>query len=324
MGSVRIKLHMNENNIDILLAIYNGERYVCEQIASIFNQSYKKWQLIVRDDGSKDKSEIIIKEYAKKYPERVQHIIDVPNNLGAYQNFAKLLEHSDADYVMFSDQDDVWLPDKVEKSITLMKEMEKQYSRSMPLLVHTDLQVAQEDLTIVSKSFWEYQNVEPQKSLVLNRLLVRSVIRGCTVMINRSLANLAQSIPNDAIMHDHWISLIAAAFGKIGFIREPTMIYRLHEKNYSGGKPWSARYIFDKIFTEAGRSDLRDYLSKTQRQAAAFARLFEKKLSRDSYNMINAYATLGDRGFLWKRWAIVKYGFLNVGIVRNIGMFFFI
>jgi len=298
MGSVRIKLHMNENNIDILLAIYNGERYVCEQIASIFNQSYKKWQLIVRDDGSKDKSEIIIKEYAKKYPERVQHIIDVPNNLGAYQNFAKLLEHSDADYVMFSDQDDVWLPDKVEKSITLMKEMEKQYSRSMPLLVHTDLQVAQEDLT--------------------------SVIRGCTVMINRSLANLAQSIPNDAIMHDHWISLIAAAFGKIGFIREPTMIYRLHEKNYSGGKPWSARYIFDKIFTEAGRSDLRDYLSKTQRQAAAFARLFEKKLSRDSYNMINAYATLGDRGFLWKRWAIVKYGFLNVGIVRNIGMFFFI
>ena len=254
----------------------------------------------------------------------MQHIIDVPNNLGAYQNFAKLLEHSDADYVMFSDQDDVWLPDKVEKSITLMKEMEKQYSRSMPLLVHTDLQVAQEDLTIVSKSFWEYQNVEPQKSLVLNRLLVRSVIRGCTVMINRSLANLAQSIPNDAIMHDHWISLIAAAFGKIGFIREPTMIYRLHEKNYSGGKPWSARYIFDKIFTEAGRSDLRDYLSKTQRQAAAFARLFEKKLSRDSYNMINAYATLGDRGFLWKRWAIVKYGFLNVGIVRNIGMFFFI
>ena len=314
---------MNEN-IDILLAIYNSERFLHEQIASIFNQSYKHWKLIVRDDGSKDNSEILIRDYARRYPEHVRQITDTPNNLGACQSFAKLLEHSDADYVMFSDQDDVWLPDKIEKSMALMKKMEDRYSRSMPLLIHTDLQVAQEDLTIVSKSFWKYQHVEPQKSMVLNRLLVRSVIRGCTVMINRSLADLARSIPRDAIMHDHWISLIAGAFGKIGFIREPTMIYRLHEKNYSGGKPWSVRYVFDKIFTGSGRRELRDYLSQTQKQAAAFARQFENKLSRDSYNMINVYASLGDRGFLQRRRAILQYGFYNFGTVRNIGMFLFI
>ena len=99
--------------IDIVLATYNGEKYVGEQIESIINQTYKDWKLIIRDDGSKDKTAEVIEKYAAK-DNRITIIKDGIGNLGFNGNFTKLLETSSQDYVMICDQDDVWIPEKIE------------------------------------------------------------------------------------------------------------------------------------------------------------------------------------------------------------------
>ncbi|EEY35290.1 glycosyltransferase, partial [Pseudoleptotrichia goodfellowii] len=109
--------------IDILLATYNGEKYLEEQLYSILNQSYPNINLLIRDDGSKDKTVDIIKKYAQK-DERIKFIEDDLGNLGFLKNFEKLLEHSEENYIMFSDQDDIWNPDKIEKSYKKIRETE--------------------------------------------------------------------------------------------------------------------------------------------------------------------------------------------------------
>ncbi len=88
--------------IDILMATYNGEKYLRHQLDSILTQSYKEWQLLIRDDGSNDNTANIIKEYLEKYPGKIKLIVDNDFHIGASLNFARLLEHSTSEYIMFS------------------------------------------------------------------------------------------------------------------------------------------------------------------------------------------------------------------------------
>jgi len=141
--------------IDILLAAYNGERFLKQQIDSILAQSNQDWQLLIRDDNSSDSTVNIIKDYTVKYPHKIRLIEDDRGRLGPALNFGKLLEHTDNDYVMFSDQDDVWLPDKIDLTLNTMKDAEEIYP-NMPILVHTDLKVVNEDLKIIADSLWSY------------------------------------------------------------------------------------------------------------------------------------------------------------------------
>ena len=123
----------------ILLGTYNGGRFLREQLDSLFAQTMKDFQLYIRDDGSTDDTMLIVKEYQQLHPNIVK-VEDEGKNLGAKGNFERLLALTDADYYMFCDQDDVWLPDKIEVSFAKMKQMEQRYG-DIPLLVHTDLEV---------------------------------------------------------------------------------------------------------------------------------------------------------------------------------------
>ena len=212
----------------ILLTTYNGARYLKQQIDSLLNQTYKNFEIIARDDGSSDNSFEILMSYDIKTLESIK-------NIGAKGSFGTLLEYavqnSDSEYFMFCDQDDVWENDKIEKTFTKMLEMEKS-NPGTPLLAHTDLKVVDERLVSIADSFWKYQNIDPKKDS-LNRLLMQNTITGCTMMINRKLAELALPVPKECIMHDWWIGLVASVFGRIDVIKVSSKIYIVLKRLFS-------------------------------------------------------------------------------------------
>jgi glycosyltransferase involved in cell wall biosynthesis len=302
------------------MATYNGEKYLSKQIKSILKQSHKEWQLIIRDDSSGDTSLGIIKDYVQHYPEKIRLITDEDGNIGVSQSFLRLLGHVDTDYVMFCDQDDVWLPDKIKITLEKMKECEEECGKNTPVLTHTNLKVVDENLNVISDSFWKFQRLDPQKGKRLNRLLVQNTVTGCTVMINNALKDKIKLLPEQTLMYDWWISLIAAAFGKISYVPTATILYRQHDNNDVGAKEWNLSYIMD--MARSGRSNLKAFLQKTQLQAKAFLDIFKDELTEKHTDILNAYSILGQQNFLIKRLTLIKYRFFKIGLLRNIGLFF--
>jgi len=223
--------------IEILMATYNGEKYLRPQINSILRQSFTDWRLIIRDDCSTDGTVAIIQEYQEQYPDKIVFLqADVPSG-SAQNNFFQLIKywqhHGIADYIMFSDQDDVWLPSKVQSSLDKIQQMEQQYGKEIPLLLHTDLTVVGIDLKIINPSLFAMQNMDAMRNK-LNNILVQNIVTGCTMMVNKSLLDMVRKIPQHAVMHDMWLALIASTFGQIGFIDESTVLYRQHASNTVG------------------------------------------------------------------------------------------
>ncbi len=310
-------------HIDILLATYNGGRFVEDQIRSVLEQTYPQWRLIIRDDGSTDNTLSIIHRYKQIYSDKITVVEDDHANLGACRNFGKLLEYSTADYTMFCDQDDVWLPRKIELTLEKMRSLEERHGSNTPLLVYTDMHVVDENLSVTAESFWKNQAFNPEIGKSLGRFMVSNVATGCTVMMNRKLRDLAVPIPREAMMHDWWVGLLSAALGKNDYVREPTMLYRQHVGNAVGAK-WDARVqtILQKLrdFSHLKRVS-RTHLIKTQKQALAFGARYRDLLPRKRYEKVMAYAKLEERNFLRKRIDIVRYGFWWAGCIRSLTMF---
>lgn len=322
-----VTFQMNpQPTIDIVLATYNGERYLDEQIQSILNQTYTRWRLIIRDDGSTDSTPAIIRNYTKKYPDTIVAIEDSLRNLGACGNFGKILEHATADYTMFCDQDDVWLPLKIELTLQKMHTMEKTYGPDIPLLVYTDMRVVGDDLSVIADSFWRHQVFNPNIGRSLSRFLVSNVATGCTVMMNRKLRELAIPLPQEAMMHDWWVGLVSAALGKNDYLDEATALYRQHASNVVGAT-WklTIKTFVDKLmhFSELKRIN-REHLLRTQQQASAFATRYKAFLNANEYRKIMVYATLSQQSFFYKRVSLLRYGFWWAGFVRSAVMFLII
>jgi glycosyltransferase involved in cell wall biosynthesis len=322
-------------SVDILLATYNGGEFLRELIESVLHQTHKDWRLIVRDDGSTDDTTSIVNEYAEKIPSKITIMQDDEKHLGACQSFARLMERSDSDYIMFCDQDDIWLPAKVSLALENMLDMEKGLGKDTPLLVHTDLKVVDEGLNPISNSFWEYAYLDPESGRTLNRLVIQNAITGCATLINKSLKSMSLPIPEEAIMHDWWIALVAASFGVIEYVPEPTILYRQHDRNKIGAREWDREPVFQKVsrYYREGRimerislnlktiPKIRVDLLMTQRQAGAFADRYASSLNEELVEMTKAYSSLAGYGFLRKRYCIVKHGFYLVGFKRNFALF---
>ena len=235
---------MTDKTIFILLATYNGEKYLPEQIKSLQNQTFTDWKLLIRDDGSTDKTINIIIEYAAS-DSRINLISDELKRIGACQSFSELLNYAaEADYVMFCDQDDVWLPNKIEVSIHTIKRIENE--NDMAALAHTDLIVVNENLEVKSKSYWDYHNINPERKKI-NHLLIANTVTGCTIIINKKLMNLGYPIPNGVFMHDWWFALLASIFGTIETIHEPLILYRQHSSNSVGAQKFDINFVILKI-----------------------------------------------------------------------------
>jgi GT2 family glycosyltransferase len=295
--------------IIILLSTYNGAKYLKNQIDSLVSQSYDDFRIIARDDGSSDESFSILKSYDKI------EIVDSRQNLGAKGSFAELLEyavkHTDGEFFMFCDQDDVWEKDKIAMTLAKMQELEGTYG-DLPLLVHSDVKVVDARLRVVAESFWKFQNIDPTRDAI-HHLLLQNVVTGCTMMINRPLAKLVKTIPEEAIMHDWWIVMVASCFGKIGFIDEPLMLYRQHSSNDTGAKHYSFGYFMQR-FTQ------KQSFIKYTSQAKVFGEVYDELLDAKTRVLLKDFSKIDTMGWFERRIFLVKWGILKNGLVRNAGL----
>ena len=303
-----IKIEMNY--ISILLSTYNGEKYLKKQLDSLLSQTYTNIKIIARDDGSSDDTLNILKSYDIE-------LVKSNNNLGVKKSFSVLLDYAfintKSDYFMFCDQDDIWKNDKIEKTLRKMKELELTYS-TLPLLVHTNLEVVDENLQIINKSFWNYESINP-KFNKFNNLLMQNTVTGCTVMLNRQLVLLASPIPENIIMHDWWLGLVASKFGKIGFLEESLILYRQHLDNTIGAKGFNYYSVLKKFYMVFYKD--RYYLNIIV-QAKTFLNLYKDKLDDYTLHMLENYSTIESKSFWKKRVILLKYKLLKQGFLRNL------
>lgn len=308
------------HQLDILLSTHNGEHYLSEQLDSILAQSYTDWRLTIRDDGSTDRTLEIINTYAKSHPDRIYLLKDQLGCVGAPQSYSQLLQQSTAPYIAFCDQDDSWISEKLAIQMSKMLEEENKTGKDFPLLINTDLMVTANTLDIVSKSFWLYQNINPVKMSSLRNLLVQNHITGCTCLMNRALVNDALPISKDAIIHDWWIALIAAAKGKIISISTPTVLYRQHDQNTIGAKKWCIAYIVRELLK--GSTRYFDSYKRTRAQAKAL--LNSGLIDGNDLVITKAYVDMFEKNWLERRMIVLKEGLYKYGFVRNMAMLIYL
>jgi glycosyltransferase involved in cell wall biosynthesis len=223
--------------IGILLATYNGELYLNELLNSILMQSYKNWLLIIHDDGSIDGTISLLEAFCVCYPEKTKLIVDGIINGSALNNFSHLMGVSNFDYIMFCDQDDVWLERKIELSLAAILREEYSVGKNIPLAVFTDAKVVSDDLALICNSIWEYQGTSPRLAYNPKLLAIRNCITGCTMMLNRAAVLACYPIPRWATMHDWWCGLkILEQGGLLIPVLEATVLYRQHNSNVVGAK----------------------------------------------------------------------------------------
>jgi glycosyltransferase involved in cell wall biosynthesis len=229
------------------MATYNGAKYVEEQIKSIQAQTISDWSLLIRDDGSQDDTLDRVLCYSQN-DNRISVLQDELGNLGVSENFACLMQvalNNGADYVAFSDQDDIWHPNKLQILLDKITEIESGSKANLPTLVHSDLEVVDEAMCTINSSFMGYAGISPANPR-LEHLLCQNIVTGCACLINRALLKLALPIPKGVPIHDWWIALLALSCGKIGYVDQPLVRYRQHSQNIVGVKydlTRAARYM---------------------------------------------------------------------------------
>ncbi len=310
-------------NIDILLATYNGAAFLAAQLDSILAQTHKNWRLVIRDDGSTDKTPEILEAFRARHPDKVVVFDDEAGNLGLVQNFSRLMEHAGAGYVAFCDQDDVWKPEKLELSLQKMHDMEAEHGAEKPLLVFTDLTIVDEDLRVAHTSFWKFQELRPERCNSLNRLILENVVTGCTALLNRPLLEKSAPIPEQAHVHDWWIALVAAAFGFAGYVAQPTVLYRQHGKNLMGARSGHILvhilrlpvYLFKIVFGGQGERE-KGRVKSMYRQADVFYGRHIGDLMPEHRRDLALFLDIPSRNiferfYVLKRSSFMPFGFFN-------------
>lgn len=300
-------------DIEILLATYNSEEYIDELLGSILSQTYGDFTVIIRDDGSTDRTREILSGYDDS---RIRIVPDTTPTGSAAANFYTLLGLSDADYIMFADADDFWLPDKVEKTLALMKENESRYGKDSPLLVHADAYITDAALNITGESLFRYEKIDPSRD-ALNQLLGQNIVTGCTMMINRALHGLVPERPQSSVMHDWWLALAACCFGHIVLVKQPLMYYRQHGDNQVGA--YNAGSIVQSARRFSDRERYKVIYKSMFEQAACFADTFEGRLSPEQLRLCREYASLADKNRLQKISTIFRNRFFKNTFARNVG-----
>lgn len=278
---------------DILLATYNGGKYLDEQLESLFSQSGADIRVFVRDDGSRDGTVKILDGWQSRHPGAFFICRDLPHTGDPGTNFFSLLPYSDRRYVLFCDQDDVWMPDKIAVSVERMREAELAVP-GLPFLLHTDLAVTNSELKVTDESFVRLQNLEPS-NCTLAGLIAQNSVTGCTVLMNRALCDLLRP-PPAGVLHDWWAALSAAAFGQILYLDRTTVYYRQHGANAVGAESVrSFRHISGRLRDFGG---MREALQRTYAAAGAFREIYMDRLSPEQSVFLLEYSCLGQKSAL--------------------------
>lgn len=288
--------------VNIVLSTYNGARFLAEQLESIQKQTFTDWQLLIRDDGSTDITPQIIAEFVKADP-RIHFINEHDRqNFGVIKNFFTLVKYEKADYYFFSDQDDVWLPDKM---ATMLDEV-IHHDKSQPLMIYMDLSVVDQNLNVTHPSMIRSQSHHANTTLLAE--LTENTVTGGVAMINHALAEKWEDT-DDVIMHDWYLALLATATGKLVYIDKPGELYRQHDNNVLGARTFRKRLAKWLNPLQA----LEKYwwlITTSQRQAELL--LGQPDLSTIQRELIGAYVGLINHGMMQRINLLKKYQFKKI------------
>ncbi|HSA07339.1 MAG TPA: glycosyltransferase family 2 protein [Candidatus Gastranaerophilales bacterium] len=223
---------MKENKlISIAIATYNGEKFLREQLDSIYNQTYKNIEVIVCDDCSTDGTVKILEEYSQKYG--LKYYIN-EKNLGLNKNFEKVLKLCNGEYIAISDQDDIWLPQKL---AILMNEI------GNATLIHCDSSIINQNGEILYISGKEKAKV---KDLCLNsdkHTAMVSFVAGHSMIFHKNSLAYALPLPYKED-YDRWIPIVASKMNGIKYVDQPLVLHRHHQTNSSARRKFLFIYKF--------------------------------------------------------------------------------
>lgn len=308
--------------IDILMATYNGGKFLPGQLESILRQTFTDWRLLIRDDGSTDNTAQLLEQYQEKYPDRIQLIRDEKGNLGPLGNFNLLMETSDADYCAFSDQDDLWKPEKLEHAFQRICQLEMETGGGdVPLMVFADREIVDAEGNLLVPSYWRQMKQHPKDFPDVISHFPMCIAAGSTMLINRALRSMSLPIPTSARMHDTWIELVAAAFGKRAFLDEVALSYRRHAANVSGSENslTSSRNLFARMLRLARNLRIQRNVYRIYfEQAEAFLERFGDKLDPQTRKRAEDFVQLRQSGVAQRAYRIITEKLAPVGWERKL------
>ena len=220
--------------ISIAVATYNGEKYLVEQLDSIYAQTHKNIEVIVTDDGSIDATIKILKEYKKSHG--LQYYTN-DANLGFVKNFERAISLCSGDYIALADQDDIWEENKLE---VLLKEI------GHNLLIHSDCKIIDEKNNIVQNRWKEKIGFD----ISVEKLMFANSVTGCTVLFKKELTVAALPFPDGLAYHDWWLAMSAAMQNKIIYTEEPLTRYRQHMGQNTGADNQDNLFIVKRVFVQ--------------------------------------------------------------------------
>lgn len=308
----------NSGKVAILMATYNGSKYLKQQLNSILKQTYQNFVLFISDDHSSDNTLDIIHDYEAVYPQKILLIKNDHNVRGVKTNFANLISYvkanclHDFDYFMLSDQDDFWKSNKIAISIQPL------IYQQLPILVHTDLTVVDQNLKLINCSFVKMGKINGFNHK-LQRLLVQNNVTGCTMAWNKALMKIIQPDFTKAIMHDWFIALIANCSGQIIFIPQATVLYRQHKDNLVGIK----NVLVDVTKKLSNFKQVKQSVNATFIQAQFLQDNYN--LNSQSTEILNNYLNIMKHQHKIVRISIIlKNGYLQFGLIKILGEMVFI
>lgn len=299
--------------VQVLLSTWNGEAWLAESLESLAQQTFVDWELLVRDDGSSDKTVKLLLEWQQRYPDKMVHLDVDGQHFGSTASFSHLVTVSSAPYLMFCDQDDLWFPDKIAVEYAAAKKLSDIHGEQLPLLVHTDLTLVDENKVLLSNSFWAWRGLDVHQQK--QDYLLTNTVTGCAALFNRAAANKAFPVPEGVQHHDRWLGLVCAWFGVVHPLHQASLFYRQHGQNTVGAGLKNHQHV--SAYSIAGR------VTSWGDQAEIFLRQFGNELKVKDYRLIDALADLRHLRGWERRKHIVRHRFFKRGVVANLALLWF-
>jgi hypothetical protein len=312
----------DKHTIFILLATYNGEKYLPKLLDSLESQTDSNWILLIRDDGSTDQTMERLKNFASVQP-KIRLIKDDLGRLGVTKGFEQLMcsaQRQGANFFAFCDQDDVWVPEKLARLRTALID-DNQADELIPALAYSDLAVVNEILEPLSHSFFNMNGSGEAWRAPSYWVLSHNLVPGCAMLGNRSLLDRCVPFPYEVVIHDWWVLQCATSMGHVVVIDQPLILYRQHGMNTIGAQSPTQkirRFIAQPLQQCAEKQN---FFVASIAQAGALSRRLNPESAQEQC-WRNVIASLS-KGLLaanrWRRlWAVIFGPVRRVGMARNI------
>ena len=307
--------------IDVLLAVYNGERYLPPLLDSLAAQDDAAFAVLMQDDGSTDGSPALLAAMAE-HDDRFRPAAEIGRHLGAKGNFISLIRQAQGDYAALCDQDDEWAPNRLSRCRQALEQAEARWGADTPLLVHSDSHLVDAEGKLLQESFFRHQGWDPA-AVTLPRLMVQNNVTGCTLMMNAALRRLVAEHADPAVMHMHdwFIALTAAAFGHIIFLDEPLVRYRQHGVNVMGASRQTLLQRGVKALGAWQKGKAR--IALTYRHTRAFRDAYGALLPREAAAVIDRYLATEAMGKIRRVLAVLRGGYTMQSRVTRMGQLLF-